>query len=55
MAIEPGADPYPKSMRETIKSVEATRSRRMTEEFDRITAEQKAELLKKYHPDHKGG
>jgi len=55
MALQPGADPYPKSMRETIKKVEATRSRRMSEEFDRITADQKADLLEKYHPDHKRG
>lgn len=55
MALGPGADPYPKAMRETVKQVEATRSRRMTEEFARITADDKADLLKKYHPDHKGG
>jgi succinate dehydrogenase/fumarate reductase flavoprotein subunit len=55
MALEPGADPYPKAMRETIKKVEATRARRMSEEFKRITAEEKAELLQKYHPDHKKG
>jgi succinate dehydrogenase/fumarate reductase flavoprotein subunit len=55
MALEPGADPYPKSMRETIKKVEATRARRMSEEFKRITAAEKADLLEKYHPDHKLG
>ncbi len=55
MALEPGADPYPKAMRESIKAVEATRSRRMTEDFPMLTADEKAELLKKYHPDHKVG
>ncbi len=55
MAPEPGADPYPKAMRETIKAVEATRSRRMGEEFPRVTADEKTALLEKYHPDHKPG
>jgi succinate dehydrogenase/fumarate reductase flavoprotein subunit len=55
MAAEPTHDPYPDYMRESMKKVAATRSRRMTEEFARLTADQKSSILKGYHPDHKAG
>lgn len=55
MAPEPTQDPYPQYMRESIAKVAATRQRRMTEEFARLTADQKASILKGFHPDHKAG
>jgi succinate dehydrogenase/fumarate reductase flavoprotein subunit len=55
MAPEPTQDPYPGYMRESIEKVAATRSRRMTEEFPRLTADQKSDILKGFHPDHKAG
>ena len=53
MANQPSTDPYPKHMREAIKKVEATRTRRMSEEFPVLSADDKASLLKKFHPDHR--
>ncbi|MFZ1946635.1 MAG: FAD-binding protein [bacterium] len=55
MAPEPIQDPYPEYMRESMTKVAATRSRRMTEEFPRLTADQKSDILKGFHPDHKAG
>jgi len=55
MAPEPTQDPYPQYMRESIAKVAATRVRRMTEEFARLTADQKTSILKGFHPDHKAG
>lgn len=55
MAPEPTQDPYPGYMRESIEKVAETRSRRMTEEFPRLTADQKSDILKGFHPDHKAG
>jgi succinate dehydrogenase / fumarate reductase flavoprotein subunit len=55
MANQPSTDPYPKHMREAIKKVEATRTRRMSEDFPVLSADDKASLLKKFHPDHKAG
>lgn len=55
MPIQPGIDPYPAYMRESIKKVEATRSRRLQEEYPKLSAAEKQDLLKKYHPDHKDG
>lgn len=53
MADQPSIDPYPERMREAIRKVEATRSRRMSEEIPLLGADEKAALLKKFHPDHK--
>ncbi len=55
MAPEPTQDPYPEYMRKSIEKVGATRVRRMTEEFPRLTADQKTALLKGFHPDHRAG
>ena len=40
-------------MLESIKKVEATRAQRMSTEPRRMTAEEKSELLKAYHPDYR--
>ncbi len=40
-------------MLESIKKVEATRAQRMKTEPRRMTAEEKDDLLKKYHPDYR--
>ena len=40
-------------MLESIKKVEATRAERMGKEPRRMTAEEKSELLKAYHPDYR--
>jgi len=40
-------------MLESIKKVEATRAARMGTEPRRMTAEEKSELLKAYHPDYR--
>jgi succinate dehydrogenase / fumarate reductase flavoprotein subunit len=42
-------------MLESIKRLEATRSERMGQQFPRLTADEKAALLKGYHPDYKAG
>jgi len=55
MAAEPTQDPYPEYMRESINKVAATRSRRLTEEYARMTADQKSAILAGFHPDHKAG
>ncbi|MFH1313783.1 MAG: FAD-dependent oxidoreductase [Candidatus Eisenbacteria bacterium] len=55
MANQPSTDPYPKHMREAIKRVEATRTRRMAEDFPVLSADDKTSLLKKFHPDHRSG
>ena len=44
---------FTEAMRESIKKVEATRAERMKTEPRRMTAEEKDELLKSYHPDYK--
>ena len=44
---------YPEELRESIEKVEATRERRLKEQFRRITPEEKEELLKKWHPDYR--
>jgi succinate dehydrogenase / fumarate reductase flavoprotein subunit len=55
MPIDPGVDPYPDHMRESIKKVEATRQARLTQEFPALDADAKSKLLKAFHPDHKAG
>ena len=44
---------FTESMLESIKKVEATRAERMGMEPRRMTAEEKDELLKAYHPDYR--
>ena len=44
---------YTKEMTESIKKVEATRAARMSEEPRRMTAAEKDDLLRAYHPDFK--
>ena len=41
--------PYPENMMESIKKVEATREARMKTEPRRLTAEEKDDLLEKFH------
>ncbi|MGQ4832576.1 MAG: FAD-binding protein [Candidatus Asgardarchaeia archaeon] len=44
---------YPEYMRESIEMVEKTRERRLKEVFRRLTAEEKEDLLEKFHPDYR--
>ena len=44
---------FTENMMESIKKVEATRAERMRTEPRRMTAEEKSELLKAYHPDYR--
>ena len=44
---------FTETMLESIKKVEATRAERMRSEPRRMTAEEKSELLKAYHPDYR--
>lgn len=44
---------YPESMMESLKKVEANRAYNTTLEPERMSANDKQELLKKYHPDYK--
>ena len=44
---------YTAEMLESIKKVEATRAQRLGTEPRRMTAEEKEELLRKFHPDYK--
>ncbi|MBP5180431.1 MAG: FAD-dependent oxidoreductase [Clostridiales bacterium] len=44
--------PYPENMMESIKKVEATREARMKTEPRRLTADEKDDLLQKFHPDY---
>jgi succinate dehydrogenase/fumarate reductase flavoprotein subunit len=46
---------YEPHMLESIKRVEATRSERLGQQYSRLTADEKAALLKGYHPDYKAG
>ena len=43
---------YTAEMRESIKSVEASRSQRMQETHRRLTLEEQQELLRHFHPDY---
>ncbi|MEO0081881.1 MAG: FAD-dependent oxidoreductase [candidate division WOR-3 bacterium] len=43
---------YPDSMRESIRRMEATREARMKQTFPMRTAEEKKELLRRFHPDY---
>ena len=42
---------YSQEMMDSIKHVEATRQERITAELRRMTADEKEQLLKQYHPD----
>jgi succinate dehydrogenase / fumarate reductase flavoprotein subunit len=46
-------DPYPASMRESIKKVEETREERLEQEVDMMNPEERDEVLNKFHPDYK--
>jgi succinate dehydrogenase / fumarate reductase flavoprotein subunit len=45
--------PYPEMMQESIAKVEETRSRRMREDFPRLSLEERQRLLEAYHPDYR--
>ncbi len=47
------ADAYPSSMRESIGRVEATRPQRMGVEPQRLSLEERREVLDQFHPDYK--
>lgn len=47
--------PYPPYMEESIRKVEATRGRRLTETFPRFPMEEREPLLRKFHPDYVEG
>ncbi len=44
---------YPPEMRESIRLVEATRPRRLTETFPAMSLEEREAILRKFHPDYK--
>ena len=44
---------FTEAMLESIKKVEATRAERMSTEPRRMTADEKSELLRQYHPDYR--
>lgn len=46
-------DGYPDYMRESIRLVEKTRPKRMTEVHEKIPLEERESILKKFHPDYK--
>lgn len=46
---------YPAGMRASIEKVEQTRKNRLNNEFPRMSADEKATLLKDFHPDFKDG
>src|SRR5450756_832824 len=43
--------PYPESMRQSLRLLEASRTERMREVFPRMSPEEKTELLHAFHPD----
>lgn len=45
--------PYTQEMLDSVKKVEATRAERMKTEPRRMTAEEKDDVLQKFHPDYK--
>lgn len=42
---------YPAHMEESVRKVEATRERRLTEELPRIPIDERILVLKEFHPD----
>ncbi len=47
------ADPYPESMRESIRKVEETRDARLGKEVERMDPEEREEVLNEFHPDYR--
>jgi succinate dehydrogenase/fumarate reductase flavoprotein subunit len=47
--------PYPDSMMESIRRLEATREKRIEQEIPRLGLSEREVLLKKYHPDYRDG
>lgn len=46
---------YPESMQASIKKLEETRAYRLQQEIPRLTAEERKQLLRNYHPDFRDG
>jgi succinate dehydrogenase / fumarate reductase flavoprotein subunit len=46
---------YPQEMQQTIKSITATRQRRVRERFPTMSLEERKKILDGYHPDHIAG
>jgi succinate dehydrogenase / fumarate reductase flavoprotein subunit len=44
---------YPREFEESLRKVSATRKERLTQTFPRLSMEERAMLLEKYHPDYK--
>ena len=42
---------YPAHMQNSLKKAEASRSRRLTQVYQKLSLEEKASLLETYHPD----
>lgn len=51
--VKAGEDPYPESMRESIRKVEETRDDRLGKEIDRMDPEEREEVLNQFHPDYR--
>ncbi len=51
--VKTGEDPYPESMRESIRKVEETRDDRLGKEIDRMDPEEREEVLNQFHPDYR--
>ncbi len=47
--------PYPESMRQSLRLLEASRAERMREVFPRMSPEEKTDLLQGFHPDFRAG
>ncbi|MFP4507832.1 MAG: FAD-binding protein [Candidatus Acetothermia bacterium] len=48
-----GEDPYPESMRESIRKVEETRDDRLGKEIDRMDPAEREDVLNQFHPDYR--
>ncbi|MCD6573480.1 MAG: succinate dehydrogenase/fumarate reductase flavoprotein subunit, partial [Thermoplasmata archaeon] len=46
---------YPKEMEKSVRKVEETRQERLKKLPERMTAEEREALLKKFHPDYRKG
>ena len=44
---------YTEDMRRLIKKVEATRTQRLGKDYPRMTADERDDVLKKYHPEYR--
>ncbi len=47
--------PYPLSLQESLNKVNATRASRLREKVPRLSLEERDQLLRAYHPDHRPG